>query len=608
MPLSAFDSVSTPYSGYDAVYLVLAFSAVGMWLVFKRYEDIRNRALDFEWPAPEAAHPAWQSITIRNPSLASHLEDAGLLPQIVFPEHKYITCYDPSNGLHLGTLRADTAFEIGEKLGKATRAQKLWRKSDWDQRRKVMKSLLKWLVDNREACARVTCRDTGKTMVDSALGEIMTTCSKLEWLIKHGERALRPSKRSTPFVLLHKSSTVYNEPLGVVAAVVSWNYPLHNAWSPIIAALFAGNGIVLKCSEQVVWSSSWFVGAIQQCLRTCGWDDDLVQLVACWPEEAPALTQSPWIKHITFIGSEEIGKKAAAVHLTPVTLELGGKDPAIILPNTDIEKWAPTWLRGVFQNAGQNCIGIERFIVHESQYEHLVRILTARAQKLRLGHFGYIAPVDCGSMISTARFDELEHMIRNAEAEGAEICHGGTRWKHVYLDEGAYFSATVIAGVEPHMEIAKKELFGPIALVMRYSTIQEAIEIANSTRYGLGASVFGPDQRLAVKVARRLECGMVAVNDFAVFYVSPLPFGGVKASGYGRFSGPEGLLSLTYPKAVTVDRWPWLINTSIPAVLDYPIASLVQSWDFVSGLVAFLYANGWQERIHGLVRLVRASS
>lgn len=212
-------------------------------------------------------------------------------------------------------------------------------------------------------------------------------------------------------------------------------------------------------------------------------------------------------------------------------------------------------------------------------------------------------------MISHDRFDELERVIRDAEAEGAEVCCGGTRWRHVYLEDGAYFSGTVIGGVEPHMEIAQRELFAPVALVMKYTTIQEAIDIANGTRYGLGASVFGPDQRLAVKVARRLECGMVAINDFGVFYLNQdLPFGGVSASGYGRFGGPEGLLALTSPKAITVDRWPWLIHTSVPAVLDYPIASLVQSWDFVSGLIALLYAGAWIERIRGIVRLARAST
>lgn len=164
-------------------------------------------------------------------------------------------------------------------------------------------------------------------MVDAALGEILTTCSKLEWLINHGEKALRPERRSTNLMLLYKYSEVHYDPLGVIAAITSWNYrashalsplpytltisslALHNAWSPILAGIFAGNGVVLKCSENVIWSTSWFVGAIQEGLRVCGYDPELVQLVCCYPEDAHALTRSPEIKHITFIGSEPVGKQ-----------------------------------------------------------------------------------------------------------------------------------------------------------------------------------------------------------------------------------------------------------------------------------------------------------
>jgi len=165
----------------------------------------------------------------------------------------------------------------------------------------------------------------------------------------------------------------------------------------------------VKCSEQVLWSSSWFIGAIRAALEACDLPADLVQLICCYPSEADALTMSPHIKHITFIGSETVGRKilqAASIHLTPVTLELGGKDPCVILPETDLNRWVQIWLRGAFQNAGQNCIGIERFIVHESQHDELVSLLAETSKKLRFGPAlaqassdgGYVAPIDCGSL------------------------------------------------------------------------------------------------------------------------------------------------------------------------------------------------------------------
>ncbi|KZS93340.1 meiotic sister-chromatid recombination aldehyde dehydrogenase [Sistotremastrum niveocremeum HHB9708] len=620
-PLVSLELFSRPNgdatSSVDVSYILTAFMAIGIYLVFKRYQNARNRPVLFEWPAPSAADPGFSSVTITNPSLESHLSNPNLAPSMPFAGRKYITCYDPSTSLFLATLPADSAFEIGEKIGLAGRAQLSWRSSTFTERKRFVRSLMRWLVDNREVCARVTCRDTGKTLVDAALGEILTTCSKMEWILAHGEQVLRPEKRHSNLTLSYKTSKVYHEPLGVVAAIVSWNYPLHNAISPLLAALFSGNAIVIKCSENVVWSTTWFIGAVKECLRACGHDPNLVQLVACYPEEAEAVTTSAFIKHITFIGSETVGRKvaqAATVHLTPVNLELGGKDPAVLLPGVNINQYASMWMRGVFQNAGQNCIGIERFIVHSSQHDELVRTLTERTKRLRFGSVmspsaeGYIAPVDCGAMISRDRFSELERLINNAVEEGASLETGGSRWKHVYLEEGAYFSGTVLGNVENGMEIAQTELFAPVALVLKYDTIQEAIDIANGTRFGLGASVFGPDQNLCLKVARRLDCGMVAVNDFAIFYLNQdLPFGGTKASGYGRFGGPEGLRSLTAPKAIVVDKWPWLMQTSIPAILDYPVRSLNQSWDFISGLIGVLYADRWSEKFSSLKRLIRAS-
>ncbi|GLB35450.1 putative aldehyde dehydrogenase family protein [Lyophyllum shimeji] len=586
-------------TGIDVVYPLTIFFAFGIWLVVQRYHKMHNSAVPFYHAIPAAADPKWESVAIQNPHLESHLDKEEIMPHIEVPGRRYITSFDPATGLHLGISIADSEEEIQNKIIQAGEAQKEWSHTTFTQRRRVIRSLMKWLVDNQEVCARVACRDSGKTLIDAALGEILTTCSKMEWLINHGEDVLKPQTRAGNFMLSYKKSQVVYEPLGVVAAIVSWNYPLHNAWSPILAAIFAGNGVVLKCSENVIWSTTWFVGAIQECLRVCGHDADLVQVVCCYPEQADALTKSPLIKHITFIGSEEVGRKiarAATEHLTPVTLELGGKDPAIVLPGTDLNKWAPLWLRGIFQNMGQNCIGIERLIVHSSQYDELHDILSERITKLRVGSVlapspeGYVSTIDCGSMISRDRFPALEKIIRDAEEAGARV-EGGVTYNHVYLENGAYFTPSLVGPVDSSMDIAQHELFAPIAVLMPYETIEEAVEIANGTRYGLGASVFGPDQRQALKVAKQLECGMVSINDFGVFYVNQdLPFGGTKYSGYGRFGGPEGLRSLTNVKAIMVDRWPSLVQTSIPKVLDYPMRSLFQSWEFSSGLIRFLRA------------------
>ncbi|KAH8833937.1 meiotic sister-chromatid recombination aldehyde dehydrogenase [Flagelloscypha sp. PMI_526] len=616
-PLTGINAWSDEYKssddGVDVFYLLLIFFGLGLWLVFDRFQKMHDSPLEFPFTPPDAASAQWESMTLPRPSLRAHEENPELRP-LVTTGRKYITSFDPATGLHIGTFLADNEQEINAKIRLAEDSQKLWRHTTFRQRRRVIRSLLKWLVDNQELCARVACRDTGKTLIDAAFGEIMTLCSKMDWLLKHGEKALRPDKRASNFMLAYKSAEVRYEPLGVVAGVVSWNYPLHNAWSPILAGIFAGNGVILKCSEQVQWSTEWFVGALRSCLEVCGHDPEIVQVVCCWPEEVETLTKSPLIKHITFIGSETVGRKvalAAMENLTPITLELGGKDAAVILPRTDLNKHIGLLMRGVFQNAGQNCIGIERLIVHNSQYDELRDLIQARVSKLRQGSVlapspeGYVSTVDGGAMINTDRFGTLQRLLRDANQEGADYI-GGEQYNHVYLEHGTFFAPTIVGPVRSHMEIAQEELFAPIATLMPYDTIEEAIEIANSTRYGLGASVWGPAQTNCLKVAERLEVGMVSINDFGTFYLNQdLPFGGTKRSGYGRFAGPEGLRALTNPKAIIYDRWPDLIQTSIPKVLDYPLRSLKQSWDFTTHLVRFVWGFGWRSRIYSLIALIQ---
>ncbi|KAG6840187.1 hypothetical protein C0991_008351 [Blastosporella zonata] len=579
--------------GIDVVYPLTIFFALGIWLVVQRYHKMHNSPVKFPFSVPHPADHQWKSYAIKNPHLKSHLEDSKLAPPAGGDGVEYITCFDPASGLHIHTVLADNKNDIARKILAAQKAQKSWRETTFTQRRRVVRSLLKWLVDNQDLCARVACRDSGKTLIDASLGEILTTCSKMEWLLNHGENVLRPESRAGNFMLSYKKSQVIYEPLGVVAAIVSWNYPLHNAWSPILASIFAGNAVVLKCSENVIWSTGWFVEAITNCLRACGHDPELVQLVCCWPEHADALTTSPLIKHITFIGSEEVGRKvarAATEHLTPVTLELGGKDPAIVLPGTNLEKWSSVWMRGIFQNVGQNCIGIERLLVHNDQYDELYTIFEERIKKLRVGSVlaptseGYVSTVDCGSMISRERFRGLERVIQDAEEAGARVLNG-TTYNHTYLENGAFFSPTLVGPVDTSMAVAKQELFAPVAVLMPYDTVQEAIEIANGTRYGLGASVFGPDQRMALEVAKQLDCGMVSINDF----------------------GPRSTLWRRQSQWLWQIRWPSLIQTGIPQVLDYPVRSLVQSWEFSSNLIRFLYADGRRTRMRGLVALVAAT-
>ena len=391
---------------------------------------------------------------------------------------------------------------------------------------------------------------------------------------------------------------------------------------PIISALFSGNAIVVKNSEQTAWSSVYFANIVHAALSECGHDPNIVHAISCWPESAAYFTSHPGISHLTFIGSRPVAQevaKSASKSLTPLCVELGGKDAAIVLddpsgkPTAPREMWRvrSTIMRGVFQSAGQNCIGIERVVAMPQAYDRLINLIKGRVKNLRVGYDldsdKSQDGVDMGAMISPASFKRLETLIDEAVAKGAKLLAGGAHLEHPKYPKGHYFQPTLLVDVTPEMRIAQEELFAPVCVLMRAETVQDAIRIANSTNYGLGCSVFGPVSSSAAraqldKVAREIEAGMVAVNDFAVFYAVQLPFGGVKGSGYGRFAGEEGLRSLCNAKSVCVDRWPWLVMTSIPAKLDYPMGE--DAFDMGQGVVEFAYGESWTRIAKGIRKMV----
>ncbi|KAL4402442.1 Meiotic Sister-Chromatid recombination aldehyde dehydrogenase [Malassezia pachydermatis] len=584
------------------MYLAVGLSAVAVVLAYW-YVTRPAPVPHIERVYPEQARPGWKG-PLRDPS-----------KPVVGASS--IHCYDPATGYVLGEVPADTPDTIRAKIGRAVQAQEAWRTSSFEARRHVLRAMHAWIQRDLEPIARIACRDTGKTAIDAAFGELLTTCAKLAWTIQQGEKVLRPERRSGNLLLAHKRCTVFHEPLGVVAACVSWNYPVHNMLGPIISALFAGNAIVVKCSEQVAWTSHHMLTAVHRCLDACGAPRDLVQVVTCGPASVEALTRDPRLAHITFIGSDAVGRKvaeAAAPQLTATTLELGGKDPAVILPDTSLSFFTSMFMRACFQAMGQNCIGIERFIVPRSMVDELVDAVRPRIEKLRCGSFldetrfgcgpDGQDTVDCGAMISDARFDALEALITDAVAHGAKLVLGGHRLVHPTWPLGHYFAPTLLTHVTPSMRIAQEELFAPVFLIMAYDDVEEAVQIANGTAFGLGSSVFGRTKAQCHAVAVRLQSGMVNINDFGISYLNQgLPFGGRKDSGYGRFAGPEGLLGLTAPKAVTEDVAFGLVQTSIPPVVDYPLSNTQRSWTFLRSLVRLAFGS-WTDALGAIPGLL----
>ncbi|QKX57158.1 uncharacterized protein TRUGW13939_04266 [Talaromyces rugulosus] len=545
-----------------------------------------------------------------------------------------IVSYCPADGRILASgIPLATSESVDRDIQTAKRAQAEWAQTTYAQRRRLLKTLLKYVLDNQDDIVTACCLDSGKTRIDATLGEILVTTEKLKWTIDHGEKALATERRPTNFLMMYKKNVVRYEPLGVVSACVSWNYPFHNLISPVISALFAGNAIVVKPSEQTAWSSTFFIDIIRRALTSCGHSPDLVQLVICLPQVADVLTSHPDISQLTFIGSRPVAHKvceSAARSLTPVTVELGGKDPFVILDDAttvkNLSSVASILMRGVYQSAGQNCVGAERVIALPGVYDKLIDIVTPRVQRLVQGsvlldsktrpedpNYKPFTP-DIGAMISPAGFARLESLVAEAVEQGARLLHGGKQYHHPKYPNGHFFTPTLLVDVTPSMRIAQAELFAPIMTIMRATSVADAISVANSTPYALGASVFGFNAADVEACVSGIKAGMVAVNDFGAYYAVQLPFGGVKGSGYGRFAGEEGLRGVSNLKSVCVDRFPRIIGTAIPPAMDYPIykgegarKNGSGAGEMCKGVVQTGYEPTIAGRVRGILRILANS-
>ncbi|KAL1970246.1 hypothetical protein VTN77DRAFT_5406 [Rasamsonia byssochlamydoides] len=613
--------------------LAAVFSYAAIYLGYLYLLSRREAPVKFDVPLPPELRPDWEAKGWDDVKG----EDKEILEGQVQGKWntQRIMSYCPADGRILGAdtggIVLATPESVDRDIQAAKRAQVEWSQTTFAQRRQVLKTMLKYILEHQDDIVTACCLDSGKTKVDASFGEILVTAEKLKWTIDHGEKALTAEKRPTNFLMMYKKNTVRYEPLGVVAACVSWNYPFHNLISPVISALFAGNAIVVKPSEQTAWSSAFFTNIIRGALSSCGHSPDLVQCVVCLPQVADVLTSHPDISQLTFIGSRPVAHKvceSAAKALIPVTVELGGKDPFVVLddPTTirDLPSIASILMRGVFQSAGQNCIGVERVIALPGVYEKLIEIVTPRVKALRLGSvlldskpnpkdpsYKPTTP-DVGAMISPASFDRLESLIVDAVSQGARLICGGKRYAHPKYPHGHYFTPTLLVDVTPSMRIAQVELFAPVLVMMRATSVADAIAVANSTPYALGASVFGHRRRDVEACVSGIKAGMVAVNDFGSYYAVQLPFGGVKGSGYGRFAGEEGLRAVSNIKAVCADRFPGLMATKIPPTVDYPIQKGDSdrkngngAWEMCKGVVETGYQLTLAGRVSGIWKILK---
>lgn len=518
-----------------------------------------------------------------------------------------VRCYEPATMKYLGHFPALTPDEVKEHVAQASEAQKIWARSSFKQRRQFLRILLKYILEHQDLICEISSRDTGKTMVDASLGEIMTTCEKITWLLDEGEKWLKPEYRSCGRSMLHKRAKVEFYPLGVIGAIVSWNYPFHNVFNPMLAAIFSGNAAVIKVSEHASWSGCFYFRIIQTALLAVGAPDNLVHIITGFAETGQALVSS--VDKIIFVGSPGVGRmimQKASETLIPVTLELGGKDAFIVCEDVDLPNVVQVAARAALQSSGQNCAGAERFYVHKDIYTTFVSRVVKIIKSITVGP-PLSGRYDMGAICMIEHSERLQNLVNDAVDKGAEIAGRGSFGN---LGEDAvdhFFPPTVLVNVNHTMQIMQEEAFGPILPIMKFSSDEEVIRLANDSKYGLGCAVFSGNQKRAIKIASQLHCGFAAINDFASSYMcQSLPFGGVKDSGFGRFAGVEGLRACCLVKAVVEDRWWPYVKTMIPKPIQYPVSE--NGFAFQQLLVETLYGISVWDRLRALVNLLKMIS
>jgi acyl-CoA reductase-like NAD-dependent aldehyde dehydrogenase len=461
-----------------------------------------------------------------------------------------IVVENPATGEVITTLPACTPEQLEEMAARARRAQPGWAALGFEGRRRVLRRMQKWVLDNSDRFLDTLVSETGKTREDAALAELAYAANSFGFWAKNAPKYLADEKirTSNPFLFGRKVFVRY-EPHGLVGVIGPWNYPFTNTMGDAIPALAAGNSVIVKPSSVTPLTSL----LIEEGLRVCGIPEDVFQVaVARGPL---GLILIDLVDVIMFTGSTEVGKQVmerAAKTLTPVSLELGGKDPMLVLADADVERAANAALFWSMQNAGQTCISVERVYVEEPIYDQFVSRVAEKARQLRQGAPGGFGSVDVGSFINPPQIDIVEEQVKDAVDKGARVLAGGYRG----IGEGTFYAPTVLADVDHTMEVMCEETFGPTLPIMKVADTEEAIRLANDTPYGLQASVYTKDIGKGEAVARRLEAGAVVVNDSNVNYTAlEAPMGGWKSSGLGVRHGPEGIRKYTRRQTIVVTRF-----------------------------------------------------
>ncbi len=463
-----------------------------------------------------------------------------------------IVSVNPATGEILRELECTREAEVEAAVARARAAQVAWAELGLRRRVAVIREFQAKLHAKKSEIAAAITREAGKPVAEALVTEVLVVLDAARFLIDNAWRLLRdePLPHGNLATKL-KSGWLVREPHGVIGIISPWNYPFSIPATETLAALVAGNAVVLKPSELTPLVAL----ELASLLHAAGVPRDVFQVVVGEGPAGAALLRSP-IDKLVFTGSVGTGKRiatAAAERLLPVVLELGGKDPMLVLDDADVDVASSAAVWGAFVNAGQTCLSVERCYVHRSLYESFATACAEKTKRLRVGN-GMDPQTDVGPMIQERQVQIVESHVEDAKARGVRVLAGGKRLPELGTN---FYAPTVLADVTHEMRIMREETFGPVLPIMACADDDEAVRLANDSEYGLAASVWTRDRRRGERLARRIQAGTVMVNDvISCFGISEAPHGGVKASGVGRTHGRFGLDEMVRVKYLDIDRTP----------------------------------------------------
>ncbi|MCA1594391.1 MAG: aldehyde dehydrogenase family protein [Acidobacteria bacterium] len=463
-----------------------------------------------------------------------------------------IVSRDPATGEEVGRVPVRSPEEVERAVERARAAQKSWGALSFRERGGCVLRAREIVLREMEEIAELISIETGKPIAEAVSMEITPTLDLMQYFARRAARLLKPEKLDIGlYRLLGRSSRIVYRPLGVVGIISPWNFPWAIPLGEVVLALMAGNAVVLKPSELTPLVGLKIGGVFTR----AGLPEGVLEIVTGDGSTGQSLTVAG-VNKIMFTGSVATGRRvaeAAARTLTPVVLELGGKDPMIVFDDADINAAAGAAVWGAFANAGQACASVERCYVHERIATDFISRVVERAKALKQ-NVGTREGTDIGAMSSERQLRVVEEHVGDAVARGARVLAGGRRAEG-FSEGGAFYEPTVLTGVDHTMTVMREETFGPVLPLMTFATEDEAVRLANDSPFGLTASVWTRDIRRGERVASQIEAGTVMVNEVLYTHgIAQTPWGGVKQSGIGRTHGRLGLLELVAPHHIHVNR------------------------------------------------------